>query len=61
MNMKTLRATLREIDPEYRINRHPDRLTVTVNGKEVLIGTGYALINMTRETLMQRIERTWQQ
>ena len=57
MNMKTLRATCAAIDPQYRINRHPDRLTVTVHGKEVLIGTGYALINMTRESLMQRIER----
>lgn len=59
--MKTLSATLAGIDPAYCINRHPDRLTVTVHGREVLIGTGYALINMTRETLMQRIERSGQQ
>lgn len=57
MNMKTLRTTLAALDPAYRINRKPDRLTVTVHGREVLIGTGYALMNMTREGLMQRIER----
>lgn len=57
MNQATLRATLRGIDPDYRITKRPDNMSVTVLGRTIKIGSGNALAMMTKTELIARIER----